>query len=181
MHRSFPLAALVLLASGCLGGTAAHPAPHMVTVPDVAHPPGDPTATGVSADAAGAELRRVHLRLAIAGPFQVSSFWGEPLVVRQSPAAGARVPAGTPVRLVIRQEPGAAICPAHRHVISDVVGDTLAQAERTLEVAFFGTMPPLPPSGVTRWEDAYRVSSQSVPAGARVAACTSIRLRLRLG
>jgi beta-lactam-binding protein with PASTA domain len=183
MRRSFPLAALTLLASGCLGGgggaAAIHAPRHMVSVPDVVHPAGEPDAIGVSADAAGTALHRAQLRLSIRRPFLVSSFWGRPLVMSQSLAAGVRVPAGTPVTITVRQEPGPSICVAHRHVVSDVVGETLTRAEQELPVALSATLPPLPPSRVTRWENAYRVTSQSSPAGTRAAPCTSIRLRVR--
>jgi hypothetical protein len=112
------LVALVALAPGCLGGAggppATHPTARTVSVPDVVHPAGDPTATGVSADAAGEALHRAGLLLSIDGPFRLSGFWGEPLVVGQSPQAHARVPAGTPVRLAIVQEQGVALCTVGR-------------------------------------------------------------------
>jgi beta-lactam-binding protein with PASTA domain len=175
------LAVLAVLAPGCLGGSGSGTPRQIVTVPDVVHPGGEPRTFGISADQAGAALHRAHLRLAIRGPFHFGSFWGEPIVMRQSPAAGARVRAGTPVRLVVEQDRGTAICASGRRTVPDVVGTTLTEAERALdEIGYGGTLPPLPPSGVTRWEDAYRVSAQSIPAGTRVAACTSVRLRLRV-
>jgi beta-lactam-binding protein with PASTA domain len=181
MRNPFPLAVLAVAASGCLGGTAGGTAPQIVTVPDVVHPGGEPRTIGISADQAGAALHHANLRLAIRAPFQFGSFWGEPLVMRQSPAAGVRVPAGTPVALVVEQDRGTAVCASGRRTMPDVVDTTLTQAERALgEIAYGGTVPPLPPSGVTRWEDAYLVSAQSIPAGTRVAPCTSVRLRVRL-
>jgi beta-lactam-binding protein with PASTA domain len=180
------LAALVVLVSGCLGGAGGapvvHPTPVIVSVPDVIHPAGDSTAIGVSADDAGAALHRAGLRLSITGPFRISSFWGEPIVIRQLPRAHARVFAGTTVRLSIRQEPGTAVCLAIRHVVPDIVGATLERAQRRLGAIAFSvaSVPPLPPTSLTRWEDAYRVSSQSIPAGTRIGPCTSVRLRVRL-
>ena len=180
------LAALVALTPGCLGGAGGapvtHPTARTVSVPDVVHPAGDPTATGVSADAAGETLHRAGLLLSIDGPFRLSGFWGEPLVVGQSPQAHARVPAGTPVRLAIMQEQGVALCTVGRRVVPDVMGDTLAEAQRRLGAIAYsaGPIPSLPPTSVTRWEDAYRVSHQSIRAGTRVAPCTTVRLRVRL-
>jgi beta-lactam-binding protein with PASTA domain len=63
----------------------------------------------------------------------------------------ARVPAGTAVTLVVEQDRGTAICTSGRRRVPDVVGRTLTQAERALgAIAYGGTLPPLPPSGVTR-------------------------------
>jgi beta-lactam-binding protein with PASTA domain len=185
MHRSLQLAVLALLGSGCLGGAAGPPGTHeprpIVTVPDVVHPAGEPDAIGVSADAAGAVLHRAHLRLAIPRQFRLSSFWGDPLVMHQSPAAGARVPAGTAVTLAVQQDPGTAVCVTGRRAVPEVVGETFADAERSLgEIAFSATLPPLPPSRLSRWEDAYRVTSQSIPPGTRIDPCESVRLQVRL-
>ena len=181
MRKTVQLAVLAVLASGCLSGSGSGSTRQIVTVPDVVHPGGEPRTVGISAAQAGAALHRAHLRLAIRGPFQFGSFWGEPIVMRQSPAAGARVRAGTPVMLVVEQDRGTAICSSGRRTVPDVVGTTVAQAERALgEIAYGGTLPPLPPSGVTRWEDAYRVSAQSITPGTRIPSCTSVQLRLRL-
>jgi hypothetical protein len=177
------LAVLAVLASGCVGGGAAttRPAPRVVTVPDVVHPGGEPRTFGISADRAGVVLHSAHLRLALRGPFRFGSFFGQPIVMHQSPAPGTRVPAGTPVRLTIEQDRGVVLCAPGPRTVPYVVGKTFAQAEQALgEVAFGGTFPPLRSSGVIRWEDAYRVSAQSISARIPIAPCTSVTLRLRL-
>jgi beta-lactam-binding protein with PASTA domain len=175
MRSSFLLAGPIALASGCFGGASGSNAPpRMVAVPDVVRP------ASVAADEAAAALHRAGLRIAIRGPFSISSYSDQPLVVSQFPAPGTRVPAGTAVRLAAELERGTVICPIRRRVASDVVGETLAQAERALGVAFSAVIPPLPPSRVTRWEDAYRVSSQSIAPGSSIAPCATVRLQVVL-
>jgi hypothetical protein len=66
--------------------------------------------------------------------------------------------------------------------VPDAMRDTLEEAQRRLGAIAYsaGPIPSLPPTSLTRWEDAYLVSSQSIRAGTRVAPCTAVRLRVRL-
>jgi len=93
MRTWLQVAALTVVASGCLGGGGGAPATHprrlLGTVPDVVHRADDPNAFGVSVDSAVTDTHRSHLRLTIREPVRLSGFWGDPVVESQSPAAGA--------------------------------------------------------------------------------------------
>lgn len=93
MHRLAPLVLVVALAVAGCGGNRVGTNLRLVTVPDVG---------GKSPQAAATTLRAHGLCLGVLTPAKVRTRGTrKAVVVRQEPAAGRRIPAGSKIRLVV--------------------------------------------------------------------------------
>jgi beta-lactam-binding protein with PASTA domain len=149
------------LAVAVVGGPAGARTVGWVTVPRVA---GTADVT-----VAYARLRRAGLRTAIPRPFAIGSLC-RPSARSQSPAPGARVPAGTTVVLRrLRCPLGSPAGGYEQALVPNVTGATASTAVRRAEAAGLywqlSRLPPLRPSRRRSLLDNYVVTAQSPAAG----------------